>query len=105
VRVEVHPDAGAEANEAYNWYKESAPTLAEDFFSEVFRIIELTAKQPRMWRAWPEVPAKYQARRALLDRFPFAIAYAVEHDVIRIVAVAHLRRKSKYWLVRLRSVK
>lgn len=79
MRVEVHPDAAAEANEAYNWYKESAPTLAEDFFSEVFRIIALTAKQPRMWRVWPGVPAKY--------------------------AVAHLRRKPKYWLMRLRSVK
>jgi toxin ParE1/3/4 len=105
MRVEIHPEAAGEANEAYNWYKDRAPALADDFDGEVFRIIDTAFAHPRMWKLWPSVAAKYRVRRALLDRFPFAIAYLVEDDVLKVIAVAHLRRRPGYWLKRLRSVK
>ena len=37
-------------------------------------------------------------RRALLEGFPYAVVYRqVSDDEIEIVAVAHLRRRPKYW--------
>jgi len=37
-------------------------------------------------------------RRALLEGFPYAVVYReVSNDEIEIVAIAHLRRRPKYW--------
>jgi hypothetical protein len=39
-------------------------------------------------------------RRYLLQKFPFFIVYSIEPDHIRIIAVAHTKRKPGYWLGR-----
>ncbi len=36
-------------------------------------------------------------RRRILRRFPFELLYAIEAERIVIVAVAHLRRRPRYW--------
>jgi toxin ParE1/3/4 len=78
--------------------------FAEDFFEEVFRVIGAAAEQPKMWRLWPGVPARRGVRRALVERFPFAIAYVIHEDAMKVLAVGHQRRKPRYWLKRLQPV-
>nr|CBX31560.1 hypothetical protein N47_E50720 [uncultured Desulfobacterium sp.] len=40
-------------------------------------------------------------RRHLLPKFPYSIIYAIEPDHIRIIAVAHSKRKPGYWSARI----
>jgi len=36
-------------------------------------------------------------RRMLVQRFPFQLVYEIAGKRIRIIAVAHLKRRSRYW--------
>jgi hypothetical protein len=40
-------------------------------------------------------------RAMSVGRFPFAVYFLVEHDVISIIAVAHQSREPYYWRNRL----
>ena len=40
------------------------------------------------------------AQRMEFLKFPYAIIYSIEPDHIRIIAVAHNKRKPGYWLIR-----
>jgi hypothetical protein len=44
----------------------------------------------------PPVPI----RRALVERFPYAIAFEAHPDAVFILAVAHAKRRPLYWLHR-----
>jgi toxin ParE1/3/4 len=39
-------------------------------------------------------------RRALLSRFPYGVVFVELEDHIRVVAIAHAKRKPGYWLHR-----
>ena len=39
-------------------------------------------------------------RRCLLDRFPYALIYGIEGEMILLIAVAHTRRDLHYWIDR-----
>jgi plasmid stabilization system protein ParE len=48
-----------------------------------------------------DVPPELHVRRALLRRFPFALVFLQRPDgPIRVVAVAHVKRRPGYWLRR-----
>lgn len=45
----------------------------------------------------PEVAADLLVRRAGVHRFPYHVAYLVIEDEIRVLAIAHDRRRPGYW--------
>lgn len=101
-RIRLHPAADAEV-EATAWrYEEREPGLGTEFLVELERVLDLTAQFPDMWPVWPRLKAPAVVRRALLSRFPFAVAYRSSDDEIVIYAVAHTSRRPGYWRGRLR---
>ncbi len=42
-------------------------------------------------------------RRYVLRRFPFNIIYLLDADCIVVVAVAHQKRRARYWISRVVS--
>lgn len=42
-----------------------------------------------------------EIRRYLVRRFPYSLLYVVESDRIRVLAVAHQKRRPGYWRTRL----
>jgi toxin ParE1/3/4 len=44
-----------------------------------------------------------ELRRFVMRRFPFSIVYYIVDDIVRVVAVAHGKRRPGYWRVRLRD--
>ncbi len=98
--VRLAREALAELSDAAAWYESQRPGLAEDFLDEfeaVLRLIETRpASFPRLLDAAPDL----NIRRALLERFPYSAVFIELSTEIRIVAVAHLRRRPGYWLNR-----
>lgn len=88
------PPAQEELVQAAEFYESRAAGLGEDFLMETERVIELVT-------ATPEIGVPYlggeEARLVLLQRFPFAIVYQIEPELILIIAVAHQRRHPGYW--------
>lgn len=64
------------------------PRFMEEFRKGISRIIE----NPEAWTA-----ISPNARRCLLNKFPYGIIYEMERDTILIVAVMHLSREPDYW--------
>jgi hypothetical protein len=47
---------------------------------------------------WPAYRAK--TRRYVFRRFPYSLVYKVYGDLVRVLAVAHDKRRSNYWVSR-----
>jgi toxin ParE1/3/4 len=45
-------------------------------------------------------PGAFRVRRLALRRFPYLLVYKETEDALRIVAVAHGKRKPGYWASR-----
>jgi plasmid stabilization system protein ParE len=94
--VEFDAAARAEFDEAFNWYAERSPGAALGFATEVDVAIESIAADPdRFQRTY----AKCQLYR--LKRYPYCVVYYRVGFALRVVAIAHAKRRPGYWLDRL----
>ena len=91
-RAWVHPEAIAEARAAREWYEARNAEAAEAFMAELDAAIDRIEETPRQWP-----PYLAQTRRYLLRRFPFFVVFREADDRVRILAVAHARRRPGYW--------
>jgi plasmid stabilization system protein ParE len=91
--VRLHPRAEAEARAAYRWYAERNELVAEAFYVELDAAISRIAETPHRW---PRILGRF--RRFLLGRFPFSLIYIEQPDCIEVIAIAHHRRRPRYWL-------
>ena len=91
-RIDAEPAVDSDVEAAFNWYEAEEPGLGTEF------IDELRAAYGRI----AEGPFRYQelrsgVRRALTRRFPYAIYFSVEGEVIVVLAVLHARRDPAEW--------
>ncbi len=92
LEVRVRPEAEEDIADAATWYEDQLPGLGQDFLDQVLEKFLSIAKQPEMF------PVVYKdIRRALLNRFPFAIYYRKETDAIVVLAVIHGSRNPRHW--------
>jgi len=91
-RFSVHEAAEAELNEAADFYDLESPGLGTVFIDEVQRAIASIARFPD---ASPLIQGRL--RRRLLIKFPYSLVYSVRPTEIRILAVAHQKRRPFYW--------
>lgn len=96
-KASFHPEASAEFLDASRTYGTETDALAAGFQSEVERSISLLVEYPE---AAPLVGTT-DVRHKVLRRFPYSLFYAVEPERIRILAVAHQRRRPGYWIHRI----
>jgi plasmid stabilization system protein ParE len=92
---EFHPDAEDEFIEAAAYYERNVPSLGERFAHETHQAIEQLLKYPEIGS-----PIDPNLRRIVLTRFPYYLIYSFTQDMLRIVAVAHTRRRPGYWRTR-----
>lgn len=98
----LHPDAAKELDAAGEWYDAQLLGLSLELFDAVEEAIALALERPT---AWPRdsVVAGRDIRRLVMRRFPFSIVYYVADDIVRIIAIAHAKRKPGYWRLRMRD--
>ncbi len=90
--VVFDPAAREELVEAVAYYDQQRATLGDEFLLELKRAVTRIRDFPA---AWPVMSRR--SRRCRLTRFPYGLVYQVTEDEIRILAVAHLRRRPRYW--------
>jgi toxin ParE1/3/4 len=101
VRLGFHPEAMSELRAAAFWYDERSAGLGDEFLGEVNELGQRIAASPASYPPWPGLSASHaRIRRALVDRFPYAVAFEVREGDVVVLAVAHAKRRPLYWVVR-----
>src|SRR5262245_61040341 len=90
--VEIDLDALAEARGAYHWYRERSEAVGSAFLAELEDAIEQISSAPQRWTLFVD-----DTRRYLLRRFPYYVVYRWNAERVTVVAVAHGRRRPRFW--------
>lgn len=98
--IELAIEARDEAREAAAWYDEQRAGLGEELLEELERLFERMSQLPRSFPSLMDPAPELGLRRALLSRFPYGVVFVELEDRIRVVAIAHAKRKPGYWLHR-----
>jgi toxin ParE1/3/4 len=94
VKVLLTVEAEEELMGAARFYStQASAALGLAFVEEVERACRLLLEQPSIGVVWHG-----QTRRLALRRFPFNLIYQIHADEIRVIAIAHQRRKPGYWM-------
>lgn len=101
-RVRFEDEADAEYHEAGRWYDARRTGLGTEFLDAVDAAIRRILDFPRAGAPVPRVPPDAPVRRLAVTRFPYHVIYLDAPDVLRILAIAHDRRRPGYWKGRLK---
>jgi plasmid stabilization system protein ParE len=94
-KARFHPEAQAEYLEVIAYLGLHAPSAVEAFASDVQEAVDFIEKYPE------GAPVERGSVRCkLLRRFPYELYYSPEADFVRVLAVAHQRRRPGYWVDR-----
>lgn len=89
----LSPDAEEELSQAAAYYRaQVSAVLATAFLDEFERAARLIVEHPGLG-----TPTSRGRRLMPLRRFPFSLLYRVDPEHLRIVALAHQRRRPGYW--------
>ena len=92
-RVIVRPAAGADIEDAYQWYESQRPGLGEEFLAALKTTRDRVLEHPE---AYPVLHR--DTRRALIpQRFPYGLFYRIVGDTIVVVACMHAKRAPRQW--------
>ena len=91
--VVLHDQAKAEVEEAAAWYERQRLGLGGKFRVAVEEAIQRIRENPQ---AGPRYAAA-RFRYVLVRRFPYVVFYGEGEHAVRVMAVAHGRRKPGYW--------
>lgn len=100
-RVRFEDEADAEYRLAGRWYEARRERLGLEFFDAVDAAIRQILAMPNSGSPVPRLPADVPVRRVPVTRFPYHVIYLDAKTHIRILAIAHDRRRPGYWKTRL----
>jgi toxin ParE1/3/4 len=88
----VSREAERDVEATLQWYDNTRAELGRRFTQELRRAYDRIREGPGRYQA-----LRGSVRRALLRGFPYAVYFAVEEDVILVIAVLHLSRDPAEW--------
>ena len=91
-RLLLEPEARADLAEAFVWYEAQRLGLGSEFLAEVAIVLERIEDLPEAFAV-----IRGETRRALVHRFPYAVFYVLDPDVVAVTAVMHGRRDPRRW--------
>ncbi len=93
MKLVIVPPALGELHDAAAFYTESANIeLGLAFVAEFERTANVILANPTLGLIF-----RGNRRRYLLRRFPYSVIYQVTSNELRVIAVAHHRRRPGYW--------
>ncbi len=90
--VVIHEAAEVEINEAADYYDIRSSGLGSAFIDAVDHAIGKIAE-------FPEAASLVRGcvRKKRVAKFPYSLIYSIRPDEIRVLAVAHQKRRPFYW--------
>ena len=92
--VRFHPEARSELLDAATYYEGQADGLGGQSIDEAQRVTDMLAASPDLGAP---VAGNATLRRWPLKRFPFYLIYRTGDEELLVLAVAHTRRRPRYW--------
>ena len=96
-RVLFEPEASAELEEAARWDEAQRSGLGLTFLAAVDGAVAHTAAWPGSGISVPGVPVSLSVRLLPVSPIPSRIADLVASEELRVLAVAHTRRRPGSW--------
>jgi len=90
--VSFHEAAGIEINEAASFYHLEHASLGESFIAEIERAVSHICDYPESCQV-----IGGRVRRMIVRKFPYSVVYSFVDNHVRVLAVAHHRRRPYYW--------
>jgi toxin ParE1/3/4 len=90
-------EARREFRAAADWYAARDSAVSIRFVAAVQRAVDLIRAAPHTHPLATDVPAAVPVRVLRLARFPYAVFFVELPDEVRVLAVAHGRRRPGYW--------
>ena len=84
------PGVETDAQNGCTWYEAKSQGLGEEFLRVFYASSQELTRNPR---TYPQVHRDF--RRRLLRRFPYAIYYRIEGDVVVVVGLFHFARDTR----------
>ncbi len=97
MRSEFLIPAADEFKEAIDWYRQRSVRASEGFRAKVAEAIRSAMTRPTS----AGFLVGKRVRKVLLKPYSYGLIYFVHEDVLHVVAVAHNRRRPRYWQSRL----
>lgn len=94
-RFKIITEAELELDDAYDYYEYELEGLGKRFLEEFKRGVNRILNHPYAWSLVQD-----NVRKCVLKKFPYNIIYAIEENLIIILAIAHQHRKPYYWIDR-----
>ena len=95
-KTQVHPEAEAEADQAFEWYWVRSESAVLNFDLELREAFSTLRRSPRIC-----APYLRETCRVILKHFPYSVVFRELAQKIQIIAVAHAKRRPGYWMKRL----
>ena len=92
MRIEFHPEALAEFQDAAQYYADCQENLELRFIAAVETVLNRIRQNPEWARIFED-----DIRRSLTHIFPYAVLYSIEPGYLLIIAVMHCNREPGYW--------
>lgn len=100
-RLQIHPSADAELDQAAAWYDAQTTGVGNDFIVAVGAAVRSAVRRPRIGSPVSIESHVGEVRRVRVVGFPYQVVYAVLPDHFTVLAVAHNHRRPGYWASRL----
>ena len=100
-RVRLEPEAEAEIGSSMEWYERECAGLGTEFLDEIHQSLDALREPCPQCGPVPGVSPDLGVRRLIVKRFPYAVVFVEEPGAVRVIAVAHARRRPGYWRGRL----
>jgi len=95
--VVFHRLAAQEFRDVRRWYQVRSPSAARRVREQIHAAVERIADNPQSGPTWRPPMRFFKVRR-----FPYVIYYiVVDPTLVRVLAVAHERRRQGYWVRRI----
>ncbi len=99
--IRLDEEAQEELAAAQEWYESQFRGLGNDLVAAIDAVLQRIQKNPTRFAL--VLPRRSGVRRVVLQGFPFTTIYMEFPEEIRVLAVAHHRRRPGYWRGRARG--
>ena len=90
-------EAVAELEDASGWYQQQRSGLGLVFLAAIDRTVDRLSRWPKTGSLIDGVADDLEVRRTPVERFPYYLAYVSDEYGLLVLAVAHERRRPRYW--------